>query len=162
VDRIIFLDVDGVLKPYSRNVEEWLYYQSNILNPDCCVRFKEILDTTNAKIVVSSTWRIEDKHLITLVEELRKYGIHEDTFIGVTTDLENKVKSKDHNELRWLEIKDYIDKHNITDYAILDDFDFGEYAKDRLIQTEKYIGLTEELKTRCINVLNTPIHRQTN
>lgn len=50
-DKIIFLDVDGVLHSiFARN-------ESQLFRRDCMQRLKKIVDQTGARIVLSSSWR---------------------------------------------------------------------------------------------------------
>ena len=57
VDKIVFLDIDGVL-----NSEEWVdkcFKNDDVcdLDPEAINRLIKFLDDTNAKIVISSYWR---------------------------------------------------------------------------------------------------------
>ena len=59
VTKIVFLDIDGVL-----NSEEWFdkcfnsdYICDSDIDPDAINRLIKFLDDTNAKIVLSSSWR---------------------------------------------------------------------------------------------------------
>ena len=49
-NKIIFLDIDGVLNRHS-------YYKHIVIEEDLAKNLKKILDSTNAKIVLSTYWR---------------------------------------------------------------------------------------------------------
>jgi hypothetical protein len=52
-DRLIFLDIDGVLNRHDFNTEA----QSSTFCPDCVRQLNRVIDHTGAKIVLSSAWR---------------------------------------------------------------------------------------------------------
>lgn len=66
--KVIFLDIDGVLNHQSHY--EWLMttdeptllqrtYPYTEFNPKSCQLLKDIIDETDAQIVVSSSWRLD-------------------------------------------------------------------------------------------------------
>lgn len=134
---IIFLDVDGELT-YS----DYENSQTENIDIEKVKILKEICDKTNAKVVISSSWRGTDKYTpkcyYILLEILSNNKID---VIGNTpyipTEFENesipqsffldefpKFKIK-YGTGRAAEIKSYIDKHNIDKFVIFDDEDFG-------------------------------------
>jgi len=83
---------------------------------------------------------------------LRKYEIEE---IYSKTPDDNKL-SRANEILSWLK-----DKNEITNWAAIDDIDllsqFNKYAakmRGHFIKTNEYIGLTEEIADKIINMLN--------
>jgi len=86
-----------------------------------------------------------------LKEQLKEYGIFAYRIVGQTADL--RVQSSIYYtdmEIRWLEIKEYIDKKRVKEYVIIDDLDLKKYDKEHLIRTELSKGLTAELAAACI------------
>lgn len=60
---IVFLDIDGVLHSFdyekyltSHNMD-WFDKDGAIFSPDCINAFRELINITNVKIVVSSSWK---------------------------------------------------------------------------------------------------------
>ena len=152
--KIVFLDIDGVICVYPEYQFNWIGNENDRLSGLCCKYLKEILDTTQAKIVITSSWRLSEKNSADLYRQLEKHGIAKDYIIGQTASLSSDKNIKTHNELRWFEIKDYIEKNGITDYIILDDFNLDKYDKPHLVKTKKHTGITEKLKEVCIEKLS--------
>lgn len=108
---IIFLDVDGVL---NNTKNEFL--NKDRLDKNCILNLKKLLDNTNIKIVLSSTWRFQEKKKYKLFEKMNELGIDvENRVIGETDNL----KSIRQNEiLKWV-----TDNNNkINRWVALDDF----------------------------------------
>jgi len=150
---VVFLDIDGVICLYPEHQSYWANNQNGLLSAICCKYLKEILDTTGAKIVLTSSWRLSRESLTDLHGQLEQYGIMPDYFGGSTEDFSRQNGIQSHNHLRWLEIKDYIEKHKIVNYVILDDFNLEKYDKEHLIRTKMHQGLTAKLKEVSIRKL---------
>lgn len=150
--KIIFLDIDGVLNGYNRwNLLGWKivkkinykplilfykrYYQPFSIHESKVKRLAKIVHSTNAKVVMSSSWRhgwwktpyekqYDDQKLLT--DLLNKYNIK---VIDITPRLNTRGE----------EINSWLSSHNdITNFIILDDevSDMGIFKKDkRLIKT---------------------------
>ena len=129
--KVIFLDVDGVL-----NSNDYMEYtlKNNItgileeINPKTIEMLKYVLDITDARIVVSSSWR-----------NLNKFELLKDLFMQYGINLDEKTPLIGND--RGLEIKQYLKDHrNIEQYLILDDeiFDsFDEELINNLILTKE-------------------------
>ena len=113
-------------------------------------RLKNIVDTTDAKIVLSSDWRLdrdddeEDFHYLTLVKMLCEYDMD---ILDFTPYLGNVP--------RGLEISEYISKYEegIESFVILDDRCDMEPVNDRLVRTDPSVGLTNEYVLEAIAIL---------
>lgn len=120
----IFLDVDGVLNKKS----DWT--RPFVLNPECVKNFVELINQiSNAKIVLSSTWRngiardgSRAAHVEDLMNALSSAGINT---IDRTANAPDGSRSK--------EIDYYLRRHERDSYIILDDDSslFDEGAKTR-------------------------------
>ncbi len=137
---IIFLDVDGVLNSLEHLIE--VYNQtgkphSGINYPfdeRCMLNLKNLVEETNAAIVVTSTWRKNEDEKERLLQELRKYDL-EKYVIGYTKDLGNRI----------LEIKEYLNSISTdVNFIILDDSIYLEDMVQYLVATNAYFGLREE------------------
>lgn len=139
VMNIIFLDVDGVLNsakelsggPFSK-------ISLNVL--------KRIVDETNAKIVVISSWRLLEFSRKILLSELEKYHLKE-SVIGMTPHLPSN---------REEEIMTYLKSNEFPNlnFIILDD-QVIEYQdlEEHVIKIDPYFGLNEEHLEICIHLL---------
>ena len=139
--KVIFLDFDGVVTiPDSH----WK------LNPDNIKLVKKIVDETNAKIVVSSSWRHGlDRHF--------EYELERNPDNEMVIWLRDNVY--DITPLggnRGSEIKKWLDTHDdIENYVILDDdSDMLNYQLYHFVETNFEDGLTETEAIRAIKVLN--------
>lgn len=164
--KYIFLDIDGVL-----NSEHTLDDRSNtnvsIISDQYLENLKYIVEKTDAKLVLSSSWRVyfgeytkEPKNIfaIHLVTALAKHNLK-------LHDMTPFVKGQFSNE-RGLEIKTYIDQHNITDYVVIDDEEFSDFKThldmSRFIQTNfgdetttiENEGLNIKVAEKAIEILN--------
>lgn len=150
--KVIFLDIDGVLN----------FYGSDFLDKNCLNNLKYIVNETNAKIVIISTWRVclDDNYLKKYVtkanSELLKYReLFENTFtdnlkwIDIAPDL---AERRSEEVTLWL--KDHPETEN---FVIIDDFNC-EYDKnypENWIRPSYYLkGLTKELAKKSIKILN--------
>ena len=123
--KYLFLDIDGVLnhEEWYRNrcphlkdkFEEWW---EDCFDPECVKRVNKIIEKTGAKIVVSSSWRLD--------RELKRYFEK----IGLPTDFDRTPslhRTEDDWPDRGEEIDEFLKDHLCESYVILDDdFDFTE------------------------------------
>ena len=155
MSKVLFLDVDGVLNNgeyYSsdRFKENQLPYPLNKFDPKCIERLNYILKSTNANIVVSSSWRF-DKGLQGIFDRV---GIIR-PIIGITPWGERYT-------LRGQEIQDYITKHDIEKYCIIDDDDdMLETQMPYLVKCDDNIGLNDDNMKMAIKVLNSRCNKET-
>ena len=156
--KIIFLDVDGVLNnqifPQSfGSPAEFSKYKDTVGYPKCEVvpnlikLLNHVTDSTGAKIVVSSTWRNNDKGLEGVKELCKLWGI-----TGEVIDTTPALSS-----CRGLEIKQFIEdcEEEIEDYIILDDdSDFLLKQGRHFFQCDNYYGISPNVAYRAIRYLN--------
>jgi len=134
---VVFLDFDGVIT--TNNTK----YRS--FDPICIERLRTILDKTNSKIVISSSWRKFDP-IVKLRKMIRMAGIDTEV-IGITPS---------HNSGRGEEIKMFLKLHpEITKFVVLDDntFDMGP-VMDRVVETDSYLGITERNVEQALELMN--------
>ena len=176
--KIIFLDIDGVLnseKWYKERFDKKLYpnlegYPLCEFDPLTIEQLNLLTDKTNAKIVISSTWRMGRT-----IDELKKLfeevGIKGE-IIGVTPHL---TFSDGHGVDRGNEIKRWIDLNcirwwdkmlsqkekdiTLESYVILDDDpDMLLEQKDNFVRTSWRDGLTALHTRKAIKILNTTLN----
>jgi hypothetical protein len=135
--KIIFLDVDGVLNSVQDRFSWTIESDMHLILLACIVR------RTDAKIVVSSSWR-NCSLLDTLKKRLNDFSM---SIYGKTKDIGE----------RGLEIKEWLDNHNdIESFVILDDevFDIKEHFPNNFVQTSMKVGLQKEDVEKCIAILS--------
>ena len=161
--KYIFLDIDGVLN----SEHTWDDKMSNFICDQYLENLRNIVEKTEAKIILSSSWRVyfgeytkEPRNIfaIHLVQALAKHNLK-------LHDMTPCIKGKFSNE-RGLEIRTYIDKHNIKDYVVIDDEEFSDFRThldmSKFIQTKfgkentsiEDEGLSKEVATKAIEILN--------
>jgi len=146
MNKIIFLDVDGVLNNGSWAMEMYdkgiRTYRDDILYEPALERLKRIVDETNANIVVSSSWRQIPTAYKHLQEWLEMYGMK----VADITPYVGGCRGDDitawfnRNPGEW-------------SYVILDDEDDMDGHMDHLVQTDFDVGLIDEDCERAISLL---------
>lgn len=148
---IIFLDVDGVLNSINKLIETYNKTHkphsgySYPFDEKCLENLKLLIQETNSKIVITSTWRKDEEGRRTLLKALSEYEL-DNKVIGYTPVLD---------ETRGIEIKQFlISLKETPNFVILDDdSDMGELTPF-LIKTNKQVGLTYENVKEAIIKLN--------
>lgn len=145
MNKIIFLDVDGVLNNIETNAKTPNGFTGVM---DSKVKLlSSLVQATGADVVLTSDWRlVEDADYDYLIKKLRYHGNIK--IAGKTPDLgwENRGK----------EIMAYLDGHPADLWVVLDDniFDDFNLVKDHLIITDPDDGLTEGNILRAQKMLN--------
>ena len=149
MNKIIFLDFDGVITTYASKWE---------IDNEKCLLVKKICDETGAKIVISSSWRYSTVEKTIDVYKLQDWVLTP-YVVGVTPLLSlslDCVKMSDFPQ-RGLEIAEYIQTSDdlIKNYVILDDStDLLYMQKDHFVRTDTYKGILEENVQQAIQILN--------
>ena len=96
---IIFLDCDGVLNTtrclqldYEENDNTLLFDPNDKYSPlekRCLSNLKDLIEKTQAKIVLTTTWRNNSEMRETLLKYLEMSGIPNNTVLGDTPSLAN-------------------------------------------------------------------------
>ena len=140
--KVLFLDIDGVLN--KRSDGEVITETDSIytVNRVLLEHLHKIVEDTNCKIVLSSTWRIFKDG----IEFLEEYGQLE------IFDVTKRI----HNGRRGEEIQVYLDEHpDVESYAIVDDdSDMLDSQLRNFFQTDPLHGLTETIAYRITFRLN--------
>lgn len=150
INKVIFLDIDGVLNVYCEGRDEYgctfhKHFEDNL---------SWIIKQTKAKIVISSTWRFSGLEI--LKEMWDKRGLPGEV-IDITPDL-NNLKRGD-------EIQHWLDNNKVINYVIVDDDnDMLEIQKNNFVQTsgnydhldcvDVGYGLTRKCSERIVEILN--------
>lgn len=161
MNKIIFLDIDGVLnsqntfrdnheysnlfcKIYNGSMEDIVTYKMLDIDLDKVFMLRDICNLTGAKVVVSSGWRKLWNY--PLVEErLVSLGL---PIVGVTLSISGGRRGE--------EIRKYLEDNQVDDFVILDDDIFSDFneLENYLVKTSFYEdGLTEEISREIVRVL---------
>ena len=143
-DKVIFLDVDGVLNNSISRYE--LGYEA--FDPIALFHLARIIQETGAKIVISSTWRSIPHNYRLLLAALTKKKIV-DNVVGLTPELSL-------SDERWREIVGWLNQHDVKRFAVIDDLKGAAVpnAPYSFFLTEDESGLTEEIADSVILHLN--------
>lgn len=145
--KVLFLDIDGVLNragtkercdcgPFGGN---WIGVDRELSD-----RLLSVLKDSDYQIVLSSTWRKDDR----MFPHLNAAGIH---WEHVTPNTGGFLS-------RGQEIKLWMDEHpEVTDYVILDDMDVLVSQKHRHVQTDERHGLDESKMAELVSLLGVPV-----
>ena len=158
--KVIFLDVDGVL-----NSVRWMKSDECVTNggifgmdTQAVKLLKYIIEKTDAKIVVSSSWRIggitEGSHFHDELKRTDPSDTILDAVIGKTCqgDIDPPLPR---NWVRGDQIQRWIDDNDFDGkFVILDDSDDMAHLSDHLIRTETEIGILRSHVDRVIKALN--------
>jgi len=160
MNKIIFLDIDGVLnsqntfrdnheygKFFIRNmngsVDDEITHTMLDIDLDKVFMLRDICNLTGAKVVVSSSWRRLRRYVL-LEDKLTNLGI---PIVGVTSFISNN---------RGDEIRKYLEDNQVDDFVILDDDIFSDFneLENYLVKTSFYEdGLTDEISREVVRVL---------
>lgn len=138
-DKVIFLDCDGVL-----NNRESCRNGIQLMNEKCSL-LRQLVELTEAKIILSSSWR----HGVDLDQFdlfLWKSGGPFKSVAGETPRRPGHIRGK--------EIEVFLQENEVSKYIIIDDdSDFFDEQKPFLIQTTFEYGLLEEHVVKGMNLL---------
>jgi len=144
--RLIFLDVDGTINHLDSD-------DTNVVGAicaDCVSIFKQILDQTRSKIVLSSSWRLKKNLKKTLFRYLRNIDIAQGMVVGETRDLSDGKKNRTDEIKDWLANPYFYHDHEdflpalIQSWVSLDDLNLAEMEQDEELK-RNYIKLDPKL-----------------
>jgi len=127
--KVLFLDIDGVLNS-----------GTGIIDHGLLGLIKVIVVATNCKIVLTSTWRIDYRHVVD--------AVFKDSDLEIFCQTPQTFSGK-----RSYEIKLWLDEHpEVTNFAIVDDVPI---CVKNFFQTDRNSGITEKIADEVIEHLRT-------
>jgi hypothetical protein len=155
---IIFLDIDGVLatvKQYglTHNSKSWIQdYNVYPFDKKCVETFNEILEKTNAEIVLSSDWRIHFK-LEELTDIFTINGVIR-TPVDITPFHPTSMSFYQKN--RAGEILKYVEDNNVSKWIAIDDMNLHKWLYPNFFMCKsEWEGIKQSgLKQKIIKYLN--------
>ena len=160
MNKVIFLDIDGVLNSQNTFIDNHEYriffnkYQNNSINDiindrmididlDKVFMLRDVCTFTGAKIVISSSWRRLHDYPLT-EEKLVNLGL---PIVGTTPYIRGN---------RGEEIREYLQNNKVDTFAILDDEIFPDFyeLENYLVKTSFYDdGLTYDEIEELVRIL---------
>ena len=155
--KILFLDIDGVLNNIrtKETFEDYVF-----VSDEKILLLKQLVDKTDAKIVLSSSWRkgwrFKDQNSRCANEDVRLFEALKRKLSEYKIELMSYTK---HFWQRGEEIDEWLKSwqgEEIESFVILDDMERHEFEPNshRLVQTNISEGLTEKHVIMAIEMLN--------
>ncbi|WP_275372587.1 HAD domain-containing protein [Clostridium tertium] len=154
--KLIFLDIDGVLNTErfcKIQVKQKLadFYTARFnFDPICMKNLKKLVDITNAYIIISSSWRINEdsEDYMHLIANMKLYKIY-DRVISSTPIINGGTRADE--ILSWLQ-----GTEGISSYVIIDDeaSAVNDSNSGRLALCSEYNGFTSDIMEKAVNILN--------
>lgn len=161
--KYIFLDIDGVLTTnkeimLNRTKFQTKYPEAKELhipypfNPDCVKIFNEIIEETDAKIVLSSDWRHHwDLEELDKIFKFNKVIKSPEATTGFS---KRKLSSSLEDDRSW-QIKNYVLAHKLKNWVAIDDLNLSTLSPN-FVLTEGSEGLKQlGIKKKILDLLNT-------
>jgi hypothetical protein len=138
--KVIFLDVDGVLNSHALIY----HYGFDYIDEGLLKLLATVVNKTGSEVVLSSTWRLEERNRNLVKDSLSRFGIK-------LFDWTKRIPGV----YRCDEISEWLDRHpKVKKYAILDDDpDAGCGAGKNFFMTDPDVGLTNEIANKMTNHL---------
>ena len=151
MNKIIFLDVDGVLNTRStirRTSDGFPFVDARKV-----LRLREVVERTGAQIVLSSSWRYGATKGATVWEQLAYCELREE-FMRARCPLWIDITPCLPQTKRWKEINAWLSLHDVDRFVIIDDI-WEELLpfNDHLVVTTMKDGLTKERAELAIKIL---------
>lgn len=144
--KVIFLDFDGVLNnnSYFLNSKEKAPF---FLQDEKMILLKQIVDSTNAKIVLSTSWREIWNSDLDISLKLKDY------FYSFDLSVYDVTKNINYN--RPLEISTWLKENNVSSYVILDDIanPWYEHVNNVVVTNKEFNGLSQDDVNKAIDIL---------
>lgn len=161
--KLLFLDIDGVFlnsDPFLNDLDPRLFSDPvNNIDPRLVALLNKVIETTGAKVVLSSAWRLDSVvGFNETVGWLKHHGFTGEV-IDHTPDLSHlglRFRKERAKEIHaWLDdLKDQMAPHdNEVRWAVLDDNFMDILPSSRFVQTNPMNGLTQENVDRVTEIL---------
>jgi hypothetical protein len=152
--KLLFLDIDGVLNStkFFNRIRSFIQIidEDDYLDPEPIKIINELIEETDAKVIISSSWRlIHSLEKINFL--LQKHGA-----IFSAVDVTPELTNNNQWGKRGLEIQAYLDslKKKPESICIIDDNNDIKPLEKYLILTTFKDGLTKDHKDLCLEKLN--------
>lgn len=140
IDAVLFLDVDGVLHPPNPRHERLQFRTS------CMELLRDVLQQTGAKIVLSTTWRLNEGARDHLARKLAEHGCP--SFVSKTPSIAQFQRPK--------EILSWVGTYQPVRWVAVDDWPLHEDVRmaQHFVQTRPRHGLEPDTAGRIISLFS--------
>lgn len=146
MDNVLFLDMDGVVATVRAKItQEHLGHPDRLIDKVALALVDDICRRGNAQIVVSSVWRNRYDR-----QSFSRLLVRN----GSTSQLHTDWCTKNLQTRRGDEVKEWLSRHTINKYVILDDDSDFDWNMP-LVQTDPYNGLGFFEYLRALKLLGT-------
>lgn len=151
VMKIIFLDFDGVLNSakYLADCEN----QGVVIDPSKLALLKQIIDATNARIVLSTSWREHWSKTPAECDDIGRFIEQTFSFYGLQIfDKTPVLRAR-----REIQIRIWLDQHpQVQNFVVLDDMLLNaDFMEGHFVKTSYHFdGLAEDDVQKAIEILN--------
>lgn len=143
---IIFLDIDGVLRP---NGSAFVSCGRDALDNNCVQMLNDITSLTGALIVVSSTWRRITNCRYILHDAGIHGHFHQNWHTPVDLDIDGDTS------VRAAEIQGWLDRHghDKLKYVIIDDDPMPDHLRPFHVRTDPHRGLSPTDRNNALRII---------
>lgn len=147
--RIIFLDIDGVIA----NTHRSHYLHKTTIDKEACMMLAKLISDSNAKLVISSTWRLGDSDNMDWFRLLQTMGLPAGSLYYHDDDWRTEPK---HDNPRGDRIADWLAKHpEVTEYVIIDDDgDMLDWQMPNFVHVDAIEGFGMRNYNRAMAIFN--------
>lgn len=147
LDKVIFLDIDGVFIPFEDKKQPYHQYfnEDKHWSKEALTLLSKLISKTDAKIVLSSSYR-KSRSKQEIEQRFESLGFDHPIY-----DVTPSIKASK----RGAEVLSWIEKHKVNNYIIIDDnkFDFEKLFPGKLVRTNHQKGFTKEDYIRALTLL---------
>jgi hypothetical protein len=160
--KVVFLDIDGVLVTehyllqLEKNRDSWRDKKGHAyFCPRCLANFEQLIKITEAKVVLSSTWRFFLADTVGVHEFFKSRHVNFEIY-DVTPTLLFSSKKMSEQPTRGEEIQAWLNTHtDVTQYCILDDdFHILPEQKPNWVRTSFRYGFTKAKLEKALKILS--------
>lgn len=163
MNKIIFLDIDGVIATDKEFFTNRTNFQNKFevakelripypFNKGAVKVLNEILDETDAEIVLSSDWRFHWD--LNELDGIFKFNGVTKSPIAITSKMKRKMSSELEDD-RAHQIVQFKREHNLTKWVAIDDLDLSFSLGDHFFKTKSNMGIKQTgIKQKIIKKLN--------
>jgi hypothetical protein len=152
--RIVFLDVDGVLLPFSGGSKAALPYEAVQFSRESLSALAEILSVPRTEVVLSSTWRVSEAGIEAIYRNFRTHEALKNVSFKHWNRTDPNFHSTRAEEIqRWLERVPQAFGLSVESYVILDDESVADIFPGKSILTRSPVGLLQGDVATAVDIL---------
>ena len=152
--RVVFLDIDGVLLPFSGGSKAALPYEVVDFSRESLSALAEILSVPRTEVVLSSTWRVSEAGIEAIYRNFRTHEALKKVRFKHWNRTDPNFHSTRAEEIqRWLEQVPQAFGLSVESYIILDDESVADTFPGKSILTRSPVGLLQSDVATAVDIL---------